>query len=91
MECEYYPATLVHNDHIHVIQIDNHFAINLKLLLAQFDMKYKDFHTYLFWKQERIVWIGFEKNEENTECFFARKEISKDVVKHILSFLRYIR
>ena len=88
MRCDYFPATIVHNDHMHVMYEKMHCIINLKLLLMQFDMKYKDINTTFFWEQARIVWIGFEKNEMNDKCIFGRKEISKDVVNHILSFLK---
>ena len=54
----------------------------------EFNMQYKDIYTSWFWKQERLIWIGFEKNENNEKCVFSMKDVSKDVVNHILSFLR---
>lgn len=39
----------------------------------------------LQWKIERIVWIGYYKNENNFQCFW--KLVPKDLVNHILSFL----
>ena len=86
-ECTNYASTIVHCDHVHVIQGSDHCISNLTNLLEQFDMKLKKSH--LLWIQERIIWIGFEKNETNQKmCIFGRKEFSKDVVNHILSFLR---
>ena len=42
------------------------------------------------WKSERIIWIGFEKNENNNNsnsCFLAK--MPKDIIVHILSFLKF--
>ena len=40
------------------------------------------------WKNERIIWVGFEKNENNTDsCFLAK--MPKDIIVHILSFLKF--
>ena len=88
VSCQYYPAITIHLGHIHIIQKFAHFLIDLNVLLNDFG-KYIDINDYLFWKQERIIWIGFEKNSKNNKCIFGRKEFSKDVVNHILSFLRY--
>jgi len=46
-----------------------------------------DFPDLLQWKRERIVWIGLDKNEKNQKCFF--NSVGKDVVKLILTFLRF--
>lgn len=37
------------------------------------------------WKIERIIWIAFEKNENNSDCFFT--VLPKDLLKHILAFV----
>ena len=47
-----------------------------------FDISY----ALLDWETERIIWIGFEKNGNNNKCQLAT--VSKDVIKHILKFLR---
>ena len=86
--CGYLPSTIIHKDHLHVIYQNDHCLVNLKLLLKEFNMGYKDIDSFLFWKQERIIWIGHEKNENNDDCIFGRNEFSKDIVFHVLSFLR---
>ena len=82
------PSTIIHKDHIHIINKRRNNLINLKKLLNKFDMEYKDITNSFFWAQERVIWIGFNKNSMNNECCFSRKEMSKDVVKLVLSFLR---
>ena len=83
-------SVLVHNDHMHVIAYTKHFLIDLVLLLKKFGMKYKSIDTILFWKQERLIWIAFHKNKMNqNNCMFAKDSFSKDLVWHVLSFLKY--
>ena len=36
------------------------------------------------WKQERLIWIGHLKNDENKQCLF--QYIPKEIIQHILSF-----
>ena len=38
------------------------------------------------WKKERIVWIGYKKNENVDDCLLS--ELPKDIVFHILSWIR---
>ena len=37
------------------------------------------------WEVERIMWIGWKKNNENKQCFVDN--LSKDVIRHIFKFL----
>ena len=39
------------------------------------------------WESERIIWIGFHKNAQNSKCLIA--QLPKDVVTHILDFLHF--
>ena len=39
------------------------------------------------WKHERIIWIGFHKNDENNQCFW--NTMPKVIVQLIIKFLRY--
>ena len=40
---------------------------------------------YIEWDVERIIWIGFYKNNKNNQCFMD--QLPKDLIKHILKFL----
>ena len=40
---------------------------------------------YLDWKIARLIWIGFDKNGGNDQCFID--PFAKDVILYILSFL----
>ena len=42
-------------------------------------------NTHILWKQERIIWIAFYKNEKNIKCLVS--QLPKDIVKKILNFL----
>ena len=44
---------------------------------------------YVEWKQIRLIWIAFYKNDKNDKCLI--KIISKDSLKHILTFLGPIK
>ena len=37
------------------------------------------------WEKQRIIWIGYLKNDENKQCLLAK--LPKDLIKVILSFL----
>ena len=39
----------------------------------------------ILWDQERTIWIGFLKNENNSKCLI--QQLPKDILNHILSFL----
>ena len=41
--------------------------------------------SYIAWCQERIIWIAYYKNMQNTTCLF--NQLPKDIIKHILSFV----
>ena len=42
-------------------------------------------NTHILWKQERIIWIGYCKNDKNVQCLIAR--LPKDILKKILNFV----
>ena len=45
--------------------------------------------NYIEWKQLRLIWIAFYKNDDNDKCLI--KIISKDSIKHIITFLAPIK
>ena len=45
--------------------------------------------NYIEWKQLRLIWIAFYKNDDNDKCLM--KIISKDAIKHIITFLGPIK
>lgn len=45
-------------------------------------------YHFLEWKIERLVWLAFEKNDNNDNCGLST--VPKDVLKHILSYLKSI-
>ena len=55
---------------IMVFQYENYFMFDI--LLGKWDI-------------ERIIWIGFYKNDKNDNCLIDT--LPKDTVQHILSFL----
>lgn len=38
------------------------------------------------WRKERIIWIGYHKNENNPSCQLIK--LPKDLVYHIISFIK---
>ena len=44
-------------------------------------------NNFLKWEIERILWIAFEKNENNEQCFLA--DMPKDIINHIKQFLMH--
>ena len=66
--------------------------ISLKDLLyfmrSNCDLSEKKYYTlrgHVEWKVERIIWIGFNKNEGNDKCLIGR--LNKDVVRLISQFV----
>ena len=59
-----------------VIQKHSYFTFNLNSIM--------NLHQFP-WKLERLVWIAYEKNENNENCLLAT--VAKDVILHIISFL----
>ena len=43
------------------------------------------FVHYIEWRQERLIWIAFLKNEKNKDCLFGT--LPKDIVNHVLLFV----
>jgi len=41
--------------------------------------------TFLSWNKERLLWIGFYKNDKTKKCYF--KILGKDLIGQIISFL----
>ena len=40
---------------------------------------------YTEWNVERIIWIGFYKNNDNNECFIH--QLPKDLIQHVFKFV----
>ena len=40
---------------------------------------------YILWKQERLVWIAFDKNIKNSKCLIVK--LPKDLIKYILTLV----
>lgn len=38
------------------------------------------------WRKERLIWIAFNKNNDNDECLFSL--LSKDIVLEIIKFFK---
>ena len=47
--------------------------------------KYYALHGHIKWQIERIIWIGFLKNENNDECLIP--QLPKSVVQAITQFV----
>ena len=45
----------------------------------------KRYKKDVYWGIERIIWIGFYKNDDNDQCFIGL--IAKDVLLYIIDFL----
>ena len=77
-ECQYYPGTIMK------YKKKNQFP---RIVIVQ-DKEYCIFNIYahyIEWKIERIIWIGFSKNDSNNECFID--QLPKDLIIYILSLL----
>ena len=74
--CSEYPATCVMQDNVD----------GVKIAVMQ-DKKYFSFQLFrgLSWRIERMLWIGFYKNETNEKCLI--KLLPKDIVKVIVGML----
>ena len=40
---------------------------------------------YILWKQERLIWIAFYKNMENSKCLLVK--LPKDIIKYIITLI----
>ena len=59
------------------------FDNNNKCLVLQHKEKFVfDLYVGIQWNIERLIWIGFYKNGENSKCLID--ELPKDIVKMIL-------
>ena len=75
-DCERYPA---------VIKCSN--DINASIIICQ-KKKYCLFNIYKYYVSyniERIIWIGFYKNETNGKCLMNK--LAKDLIIYILHFV----
>ena len=52
---------------------------------AKYCFVFKVYVHYIEWKQARILWIGFHKNDKNKKCLL--QSLGKDVVKQIITFV----
>ena len=59
-------------DKLLILNDKNYFALNICI-------------NYIESKIERIIWIGFYKNNENNKCLI--KTLPKDLIIHILDLL----
>ena len=59
------------------VQLNNHWVYNIVDIIKQWSIP---------WNNERIIWIGFVKNENNDKCYLA--QMPKDIIRHILKFLK---
>ena len=41
--------------------------------------------SYILWKQERIIWIAFDKNMQNLKCLIVK--LPTDLIKYILTLV----
>ena len=41
--------------------------------------------NHILWKQERIIWIAFNKNTQNLKCLIVK--LPKDIIKYILTLV----
>ena len=41
----------------------------------------------LIWDVQRLLWIGYNKNDDNEQCFF--RLLSKDVIIYILKMCKW--
>ena len=64
----------------------NRVHIHIANLINGDDVKSIFGVNILKWKQERLLWIAFYKNDYNSECYF--KQLPKDIVKLVLLFLK---
>ena len=71
IDCEFSPATTKYNNDESVLVVhENSFCL---------------INIFLETKAERIIWIGFYKNDQNKDCLI--NQLPKDLIKCILSFL----
>ena len=67
------PASIIIGNKCLIVQGTNYFTFKLNLLVDMFD-----------WKLERLLWIAYLKNQDNTRCLLA--QVAKVVVQHIIDF-----
>ena len=60
------------NEKLLILSGKNHFHFNIYI-------------DYIESKTERLIWIGFYKNNENNKCFI--KTLPKDLIIYILDLL----
>ena len=78
------PVSMLRGNKCIIMQSNDYYEIDLNNLIS-------DYNGYGFtegcnWNIERLIWIGFIKNDENDICLF--NTLGKDVIKCIIQFLR---
>jgi len=66
-----------YNLSIHLNNGSNHIMIKLKDIIPDYPI--------MQWESQRIIWIGFYKNQENEKCMFG--SLMKEIIKYIIQFL----
>ena len=64
----------------------SYFNVDLASIVKNFKDYGQEFEDDMDWDCERILWIGYKKNDTNDACFFS--QIPRDIVKYIVSFLK---
>lgn len=83
-DCNMYPALFLKGNKCQVVHGMSFFQIDLTKLIDGYS-SYGYGHGIHWSMYERIVWIGYHKNETNMDCFLAT--LSKDLIKYLLSYL----
>ena len=80
-----HPVSTMRGDKCIIMQSNDYYEISLKGI----DSEYKEygFMQGSDWNHERLIWIAFHKNDYNKQCFL--NTVGKDVIRYILSFLRF--
>ena len=78
-------AVALRDNKCHILYDHDYFSFDINDIIS--DYNGYGFPRSIRWNRERVIWIGYEKNDKNDECLVAK--LSKDVIKLIISFLRY--
>ena len=89
-DCNKYKYYYIFNSNCCICKSKNNKGVNTKNRFVCASMKYKimyDVNKEIdYWKFDRIIWIGFVKNEDNKDCLLS--SLPKDVIIKILKLTR---
>ena len=84
--------------HNHNITLNNAIRNNPRSISNKYDLEYafhdiddgdhQIIHVTLSWNVERLIWIGYSKNNETNDYNCYLPSLPKDILSHILRFIK---